>query len=279
MASIQPSLQVASPFWHGTRVQRQAQGVKVHLYLAAVLFYLLLIPEQANFRLGGLLLSPYRLFLIVGFLYLLGNSIKSKFRFAWPDLAIFGSCFWIALASYFTTQSVEAAVTQGGAHFIDIGMAYFFMRFTIRNPHDLRLFLIMIAPGVAFMGAIVFLESVSGRHIIQPIFSMITGNPVRGGLEVRLGLTRGVGSFPHAILAGICLASFLTLYWMSGIRGWPKLVGTIGAICGFFTMSSAALLGLLVGAALIVYDWATLRIQNLTWRLLMLLYLNHLCDC
>lgn len=251
-----------------SKVQRQ--GVQVPIYLAAVFFYILLIPEQANFRVGGILLSPYRLYLIAGSLYLLGGSIKSGFRFAWPDLAVLGACFWIALASYVVTQSFEAAIVQGGAHAIDIGMAYFFMRFAIRTPRDLRLFLVMIVPGVALMGAIVFLELVTGRHIIQPLFSAITGNPVRGDVEVRLGLTRGVASFPHAILAGICLASFLTLYWMSGIRGWPKIVGAAAAFCGFFTMSSAALLGLLVGTALMVFDWLNLRIQNITWRLFML---------
>jgi hypothetical protein len=117
------------------------------------------------------------------------------------------------------------------------------------------------------MGLVVFLESVSGRHIIQPFFSAITGQPARVGIDVRLGLTRGVASFPHPILAGISLASFLTLYWMSGVRGWPRLAGIIGAFAAFFTMSSAALLGLLVGTTLMCYDWIARRIKNFTWRL------------
>lgn len=247
----------------------QRQAIKLPLYLATALFYVMLIPEQASISLGGLLLSPYRLLLIPTFLYLLRNAILGQFRFAWPDIPIAVGCAWIWLASYMSGDSVVDAVVQGGAHTMDIALPYFVARFAIRSPSDFRIFLVLIAPGVAAMGAVVFLESILGRHLIQPFFASITGNPLKLGLEVRMGLTRGTASFPHPILAGICLASFLTLYLMAGLRGWPKLIGAVGAVAAFFTLSSAALLGLIVGGALLAYDWLVQRIANLSWRLLL----------
>jgi len=242
-------------------------AMQVPLYLAVALFYVMLIPEQANVNLGGVMLSPYRLLLIPTFFYLLSSALKGDFRFAWPDLPIAFACAWITLASYVTSNSVTAALVQGGAHLMDIGLPYFVARFAIRTPRDFRSFLILAAPGVGIMGIVVLIESIVGRHIIQPLLSLITGNPNRLGIEFRMGLMRGAASFPHPILAGISLASFLTLYLMSGIRGWPRVLGAIGALGGFFSMSSAALLGLAMGTVLLVYDFLVQRISNLTWRL------------
>lgn len=266
MASSPPMSQASALFLKAAR----RRPIEVSLFLATILFYLMLIPEQANFRLGGILLSPYRLFLIPTFLYLIRTAVRGGFRFAWPDLAVTGACAWITLASYISSNSLEDAVVQGGAHTMDIALPYFVARFAIGSPRDFRAFLILIAPGVALMGAIVFMESISGRIILQPLLSQLTGVPNRIGAEDRLGLTRGTAAFPHPILAGIFLASFLNLYLMSGIRGWPKSIGAIGSVWGIFTMSSAAMLGLVAGAAMLAYDWLGLRIANLTWRLFLL---------
>jgi hypothetical protein len=242
-------------------------ATQVPLYLAVALFYVMLIPEQANVNLGGVMLSPYRLLLIPTFFYLLRSALKGDFRFAWPDLPIAFACAWITLASYMTSNSIQDTLVQGGAHLMDIGLPYFVARFAIRTPRDFRSFLILVAPGVGIMGAVVFLEAILGRHIIQPLLALITGNPNRLGIEFRMGLMRGAASFPHPILAGISLASFLTLYLMSGIRGWPRTVGAIGAVGGIFSMSSAAMLGLVAGTALLAYDFLVQRISNLSWRL------------
>ncbi len=251
------------------RIVRSAprHAVASPLNLATALFYVMLIPEQANINLGGLMMSPYRLFLIPVFLYLLNSAIVGRFRFAWPDVAVSVACAWIWLASYMTGDSIIDGVVQGGAHTLDIALPYFVARFAIRTPTDFRRFLVLIAPGVAVMGSVVFLEAVLGRHLIQPVLASITGNPLKLGVEFRMGLLRGAASFPHPILAGICLASFLTLYLMAGLRGWPKVIGAIGAMAGFFTMSSAALLGLFVGGGLLAYDWLAQRVANLSWRL------------
>lgn len=262
----------AAPAWSAPRQHM------VPIVLATILFYLLLLPEQLSPRMGGVFLPAYRLFMMPVVLYVLASVIQRRLRFAWPDLLIVLSTAWILLASYETSGSTTTAFIQFGAHFFDIAMAYFIARLAIQTPRDLRIFLVLIAPGVALLSFFVVQESITHVRLIQPLAAEITGVPNRLRDDVRLGLLRGAASFPHPILAGIFLASFLPLYLLSGIRRWPRLVGIMASIGGFFTMSSAALLGLLIGAILSGYDWLAERIENLNWRIFLfassILYLS-----
>lgn len=248
----------------------QSSASRLPVGLAAILFYLLLIPEQFNLSVGGIYLSPFRVFLLGASLYLLSGAAQKNLRFVLPDLMIIMAMAWIWLASYMSSGSVLTALEMGGSHTVDIGLSYFLARTTIRTPTDLRRLLVLIAPGVAFTGAMIAAESLSRTHILQPIASALTGAPMPIRYEIRMGLLRGTASFPHPILAGICMASFLPLYVLSGLRGWPRLVGIGGSGGGIFSMSSAAVLGVVVGGGLIAYDWLTERIANLTWRLFLL---------
>ena len=249
----------------------------VRVGLAVVLLYLLLVPQQFNVTIGTTYLSPYRIFLLGAPIYLLTRALSNSLRFVWPDLLLILALCWIALASFMTSGSVTTAMVQGGSHLVDIGLAYFVARAGIQSPNDFRKFLILAAPGILFTGVIILMEAVSHRLIVQSIASSITGVPVSDFQNVRLGLMRGMSSFPHPILAGIFLASFLPLYLLSGLRGLPRFLGIVGSVLAWFTLSSAALLGLVVGTLLYCYDWLTERIYNATWRLFLffsgLLYL------
>ncbi|MGB3796543.1 MAG: O-antigen ligase family protein [Alteraurantiacibacter sp.] len=239
------------------------------LVLATILFYLLLLPEQFHPRVGGILVPAYRAYLIAMSLYFLTSGLKGWLRFTWVDLLVVGSAVWILLASYQTSGSIATGFIQFGAHFVDITLAYFMARVAIRSPRDLRIFLILIAPGIGVTAFIVLQEAVTHVRFLQPLASSMTGVPMRLPDDTRLGFLRGAASFPHPILAGIFLASLLPLYLASGIRGWPKVIGIISAAIAFFTMSSAALLGLVAGTSLWFFDWMVEKIENLKWRMLL----------
>jgi O-antigen ligase len=239
--------------------------------IAAALAYLLLVPEQFNPTIADIYLSPFRVFLLIATLYLLFGALRRRLRFTWPDLLVVLASAWIWLASYMTTGSVSVAMVMGGSHTVDIALAYFLARLTIQTPTDFRLFLILIAPGLAFVSTIIVIESLTHTLIMQPLASALTGLPNRIRADVRLGLLRGAGPFAHPIHAGIFLGSFLPLYLLSGLRGWPRIVGCAASLGGAFSMSSAAMLSLVVGGMLSMYDWLTERIANLTWRIFLLL--------
>ena len=124
-----------------------------------------------------------------------------------------------------------------------------------------------MAPGLAIIGVFLIAESFTNRRLIQDFAGLLTGRSAGYRIDIRLGLFRAPGPFPHPILAGVFLASFLPLYVLGGVRGWPKIAGIVAAVCSFFTLSSAALLGLVVGGALLAYNWLSERVTNLTWRL------------
>lgn len=255
----------ASP---GTPVQRRSRGSADNLpvYLAVAMGYVLLVPPQFNITVGTTLLPVYRFMLIPAVLYVMGSALRGRIRFNWIDWSIIAATAWIALALFMTTEATEA-FTAVVAQTTDIAFAYFFGRYTIRSVRDLRMFLIFMAPALLVLGLILIAESLTHQRLLQQVAGAITGKNVAYGIDLRLGLFRAPGPFPHPILAGVFLASFLPLYALVGLRNWPKVVGIIAAYCSFFTVSSAALLGLVLVSGLIAYNWLSERITNISWRL------------
>ncbi|TRD11662.1 O-antigen ligase family protein [Erythrobacter insulae] len=239
-------------------------------YFAAMLGYVLLLPPQLNLVVMGSTVPPYRIFLIVAAVFIALSMIKGAFRFRWPDIAMIAAIGWICLAMSMTSETDEA-ITGSAAHAIDIGFAYFFARLTISSPRALRVFLLLILPGLLALGILLAVEAVTHTHILQPIFANITGAPFHYGSTPRLGLLRAQGPFAHPILAGIFLASFLPLYWLAGLRDRAKFSGVFAAICSIVTVSSATFLALAAGGFLLAYNWATERVENISWRFLFML--------
>ena len=120
---------------------------------------------------------------------------------------------------------------------------------------------------MTFVGVIMVIEAITHTHIIQGLASAITGNPVDYRSSPRMGLLRAQGPFSHPISAGIFLSSFLPLYWLAGFKGWVRGLGAFAALCSIVTVSSATLLSLVAAIGLLVYNWLSERIINLTWKL------------
>lgn len=237
--------------------------------IAAILQgYLLLLPAQFVIEVNGLVLPAYRMFLLGASLYVVAEVAKGRVR-QFSDILIFLASIWIA-AAIIITMGAERAISSGGAQFIDIALSYFFARCAIRSPQDLRHFLILIAPGLLFVGLVLAAEALLGQYFVQQFASGITGRAqtLFATPDVfRLGMLRGAGPFPHPILAGLFLSSFLALYLTSGLRSWPIVAGASAALLGFFSVSSAALLSLNVTIALLVVDWFVARFVNFSWKL------------
>lgn len=266
---MQPATRVRLPTGHPLALQL-SQRSTVPVVLATALGYLLLLPPQLNATIGGSEIPPYRAFLIVASLYVLGSAARGRVRFAWPDACIGFAVGWICLAMSWTSPWQEA-LTASVAHLTDVGLAYFFARIAFRDLRDLRMFLIFMLPGLLVIGTIMALEAITATHIIQGSLSRLTGETFYYRSDPRLGLMRAQGPFPHPISAGIFFASFLPLYWLAGFKGWVKVAGTLASLCGFFSVSSAALLSLVASVGLLVYNWFTDRIANLSWRVFFIL--------
>ncbi|QZH76406.1 MAG: hypothetical protein JY451_07700 [Erythrobacter sp.] len=244
-------------------------GVPWLLLLATSMGYLLLFPPQVSVTIGPLILPAYRAALLGAVFIILAALFNGRLRICLPDLMILGAGVWMAFALS-ATMGFERASEGAGSQFVDCVIGYFFARTTLRSLTDLRMFLILLAPGLFLTGALIAAESLTGGYIVQPLFAALLGQAdmlaASIGYNSRLGLLRAPGPFPHPILAGVFLGSFLTLYSFSAIRGWPKVVGFVAACCAFFTISSAALLVLMAGILTTLYNWASERVAILSWR-------------
>lgn len=242
-------------------------GLHAGVFLAVVLGYVMLLPPQFNVVIGGSVIPPYRFFLIASALYIVGSLSRQLWRLMLVDYLMLFAILWTSLAFYLNSD-FEDFVTATVAQASDVGLSYFFARAAFRSIRDFRIFLLMMAPGFALIATILAVESITRTHFLQPFTQSILGTG--GGytfIDIRRGLMRAAGPFAHPILAGVVMASLLSLYWFSGLRRWPRWIGTGAAIGSFFTVSSAALLGLVLGTGMIAFNWMTERLTNLTWKL------------
>ncbi len=241
-----------------------------------LLFYAFLLPGEIRVEIAGLAIYPHRM----AFLVLLPWCLARPFdRFHAIDVLVFAAAIWMVL-SFSVFYGFQQGVVRGAALAIDVMAAYLIARLSIRSLRDLRVLLVMIAPGLALAGLTMAVESVTHTNLVHPAAARIFGplplyengqaiGTVDVRTEVRLGLMRARGAFAHAILAGVFLGTMLGLYLFGSLRKWPYLAGVAAGFCSIFSVSSAAFLALLLVLALYAYD----RLQQIatfaSWRLFM----------
>lgn len=246
------------------------------LPLLLVFYSFLILAPEVEFSVFGVNFTAYRIALLLVSVPALWRSLRHSvgpIQFMDASIVIIG--FWIML-SFTMNYGFESGMVRGAGLTIDTVLPYFVARNCIKSMDDLRYFLILCLPGLALAGAMLVLESVAGRIIMRPAFASVFGSmsgfeggEARGTLEVtteyRLGLLRAVGPFPHPILAGIMMIGFLPLYYFSGLRSWPFIGGIIVALTGFFSLSSAAFLALIITFGLIAIHHIKGFIPKTSW--------------
>ena len=198
---------------------------------AVILFYTVILPPEVRLSLGEQVLFAPR---IIGFAllpWILWQLVRGQVRFViWDYLFFFGS-FWMVFA-FMVYYGPADGVIRGGALAFDYTIPYLIGRICFKNTTDVRRFLIMVAPGLILAGLSMLMEVLASRPLVRPAFASIFGDlsAFQDGkaigaresfIDRRLGILRANGPFAHPILAGVLLASFLPLYFFSGIRKWP----------------------------------------------------------
>ncbi|RPF71518.1 O-antigen ligase family protein [Aurantiacibacter spongiae] len=239
-------------------------------YVGAILIYAMLMPPQFSVSVGDILLPLFRIVLLVSIPYVLRSLQAGRWRWRVVDSLVLVAALWIFVALYQNT-GLSTALSTGGGQVIEIALSYFLARSCITSVRHLRFMLVMSAPGLIVVGGLMALESVSRTLIIQPLAAQIMGDNYIGRPIERLGLLRTPGPFAHPILGGVFLCSFLPIYALSSLRGWPRIAGLLASFCGFFSISSAAILALVSGTALVGYNFLVERVRKASWRLLLLI--------
>jgi O-antigen ligase len=276
-----------SPIWPA------AQKRVSHLIPLLLVFYsFLVLPPEVEFSVFGVNFPSYRIALLLVSVPALWTSLRDGVRsLQFMDVAVGIMGLWIML-SFTVIYGFEVGMVRGAGITIDTVLPYFVTRTVIKSPDDLRYFLVLCLPALIFAGSFLVIESLSGSILLRPAFASVFGpmdNFVAGeasgslklSVEFRLGLMRAFGPFPHPILAGIMMIGFLPLYYFSGLRSWPFIGGVLIALTGFFSVSSAAFLSLILAFGLIAIFKLKPHIPKISWwtissMLAMLIWTLHM---
>lgn len=245
----------------------------ISVWPAVVLLVCFLLPPEFTFYAGPLRIGAYRLALIALSPLIVFAILKGRFKIHPLDFIIFIVVCWLPL-SFAMNYDWSVGLEAGGGQSLDIILSYFIGRVTIRTLQNFRNFLICIFPVLALVGLLLAAESLSGnlfvRQTAQSIFggSGDIGNLLR--VEYRQGFLRAYSVFAHPIHAGIFLSSFIPLYFLHFKSLQWRNSGAFIGFLGFFSLSSAALLGILANLFILFYDWLQQRVRDLSWSVLLI---------
>lgn len=254
MVGAMPVPQQVNP---GRRAGDHFWPLPAAIWPAVIFVYACLLPAELTFEISGVTIWPYRIAGIAVVPLLFAQAAREPWRRSWLDLLAALVLFWL-LMSIYLVDGMEVLLIKGLALGGDFTLAYIIGRICIKNIPEFRSFLFAILPGLLVISLIIVAESFLGQFILRPTVARLVGVAFEISPERRLGLVRGMGPFPHPILAGVLLTSLLPIYWLS-FKNWIiRLVGTLVALLGFFTLSSTSYLGLFIGMAMV----ALLEIQR-----------------
>lgn len=246
--------------------------------IASVILIVLamMMPPEVRIDIAGQTLYSYRIAWLLASPWALYRLLRGDFNWRLHDLLLVAGSGWIAFAMVMI-YGIERGFPSGLGLALDLVAPYFIARAAISNFDDLRRMLIVLAPVFFAFALLLPIEAILQDRFIRNAAAAVFGR--RGESEygmssaflvasdTRFGLLRAMGPFSHPILAGTFFASLMPLYHWSGIRGWPKHLGLVASCFAVFTLSSAALLAIVIFATLASYDYLRRRVTFLTWPL------------
>jgi O-antigen ligase len=244
--------------------------------LLVVWYSIFLVPPEVEFLVFGVRFNAYRVAVLLSSVPALWMTMRNAKGAISPiDIAVAAMAFWMVL-SFILIYGFESGLVRGAGIVIDTALSYFVARVCIKTPDDLRRMLLLGLPAVLFAGGLLVVESATGELLYRPFAAKIFGNMAKfaGGEETgrivlekefRLGLLRAYGPFMHPILAGAVMVAFLPIYYFSGLRSWPYILGVGVGLAGFFSLSSAAFLALIIAIGAIAIYHAKPHLPKISW--------------
>lgn len=233
---------------------------------AVIVAYACLLPRELTITLGDVDFRPYRISLLLVLPFVWRLLSKRPIKTSIIDLLAAFVAIWHFI-SFLVVNDLAIAIAEGFSQGADFGLAYLTGRASIRSAADLKQFFLVLLPGLIFIALLLAVESIFHQQFLRPFLAELLNQPSPGTRnEVRMGLMRATGPFPHPILGGVFLASILSIAWYASSSSRSRVLGVCVALSCIFSVSSAAVLGLLVSAGLIVGG----LIQRLTrWPIFM----------
>lgn len=241
-----------------------------------VLLYLLAVITPVQFSLGPISLNGLRMLLLVLIVPLTARLLMGKYgRILWTDILFFLYIFWSAVA--ITLNNPDRVVESVGSNSIEFVGAYVLGRAYIRTPESFaamtRVLILII---VATLPLAIY-ETVTGHPILLEAIRRVPGLQSYPTVftEPRLGLNRVQGIFPHPIHFGLFASVGFSLCFVGfkGILRTPVryLLSTLIGLSVFLSLSSGALLAVVLQICLIFWAWIMKPIRH-KWLALLAIF-------
>jgi len=218
---------------------------------AILVLYACLLPRELTFEIGGIAFQPFRTVLTLLLPVLLFQAVSQRLRASFVDFLIIFATIWIAIALT-VNETIDVALVTGSSESLNLGLAYFAGRVSIRTSRDFQAFVYAVLPGLFLCAVLMAAESITHTHYLRPAVGRLMGTG--GGsptVDLRNGLMRARGPFAHNILAGVFLASFLPIVWYMVQKPAWRVIGLLGVGGFFFSLGSTGVLGFVIGSGLI----------------------------
>lgn len=220
------------------------------LWPAIFVAYSCLLPRELGITIGSADFRLSRIMLLLFAPMLLRLAKARPVHFNFMDLCACFVAAWYVIAMA-TTSTLSEMLGNGAGQATDFFLAYFVGRICIRTPDDFRNLFMVVVPAFALVGFLIMIESVTHHQFVRATFAHMLGRPEPlSDNQVRWGLMRSMGPFPHPILAGTILASLFPLVLFVS-RTWSERgMGYFATFCCLFTVSSTTFLNLFAGIGL-----------------------------
>lgn len=224
----------------------------------AVLLYLIVVMTPLFFNLGPLTMTPLRSVLFVMVPILLGQLFSGRLgRIFATDILFILHLAWGAVA--LAVNNPDQVVQQIGSVGIEFIGGYLVGRAYIRTRADFIALCKTVGVLVVIMLPFAVYETLTGNPIIITALNKIPGLRAVGNVaaEKRMGLERVQGVFTNPIHFGLfCSSTFaLTLVALKDVLPTLRRLATGAAVAGcvFFSLSSGALLPIIMQSFLIIW--------------------------
>jgi hypothetical protein len=234
-----------------TRSQKASPLVSIFVFSLAV---------PVIFYLGPTRLSPYRLVLVVTFIpcfiaWLSGSVGRTRL----PDILMLLAATWGAVVLV-AQHGVDKGLQSAGIFVIETLGTFLFARRYIRDVLAFQRMVRALVFMVLFLLPFAVYENVAGSPILIELLGKIFTVYDIVGSEARYGLRRAQGTFEHFILFGVvCSSAFALSFYVfgAGTRLGGRLSSGLVAMAVVSSLSSGAILSVVVQAMLIVWDKVT----------------------
>ena len=235
--------------------------------------YLVMTVLPILFSVGSLAMSGQRLLLLLIIAPLTFKLLRGAYgRLIWTDYFFFLHMIWATIA--IAVNNPDRVLQNAGSTGIEFLGGYLIGRAYIRSMDDFLALIRFLAILVCGTFPFAVFETLTGRPILIELLQKIPGftSVAVINIEARMGLERAQVLFAHPIHYGLFCSAVFSLVFV-GLKGLISttrryLTAAIIGCCVFFSLSSGALLPILLQIFLIMWVYALSNVRQ-RWVILL----------